>query len=393
MLMKYIYLFMTVFFALFLGSCNDEGVNDQSGVKVDNDAQKAIDVFMNYRAELNNSLSRANDDLTIEKVDEMNVPIQVAASRASTFSRAIDSDKVDLKLHVISFKSKGEPGFSIVSSDERVRSTFMYTEKGSIEDTAYIVPVAEFIRNIPQICADELYMYYSGETGEDESLSRATQPTIYLDMKTKWDQTYPYWDGMPYITCDGTQRHAYVGCTAVALAQCAVFCGLDSLPPYNFAKMRNIVRLSTSNPMYGQVTQLLYEIGRSYMDYRCDGTFGGLGESEIEMLWLGFSRSYDYVMKSDNSLDKSKFYSCLQAGCPTAMSGVNSQKKGHSWVLHGQRYNGKTREIYCNYGWGGDCDGWYSDWQRPVHQNTMQPAYASPFYKSNFYFFFLRKKS
>ena len=176
-------LVLLVFFLLC--GCDKETVNDQAkAVDREEISQKAVDEFYKFRAGLT-SVSRAEDNLTIEKVEEMDVPIQVTMSRATNFARALDSDKIDLKLHVIEFSSNGEAGFAIVSGDERTRPVFMYTEKGSITDTAYIVPLAEYIKNIPQICADELYMYYSGETNDDVILSRAEEPRIYLDLKTK----------------------------------------------------------------------------------------------------------------------------------------------------------------------------------------------------------------
>lgn len=384
-------LVLLVFFLLC--GCDKETVNDQAkAVDREEISQKAVDEFYKFRAGLT-SVSRAEDDLTIEKVEEMDVPIQVTMSRATNFARALDSDKIDLKLHVIEFSSNGEAGFAIVSGDERTRPVFMYTEKGSITDTAYIVPLAEYIKNIPQICADELYMYYSGETNNEATLSRAQEPRIYLNLKTKWAQGYPYWDLMPIIKCGGESRRAYVGYTVIALAQCMVYCGYWDTKGYDFSEMRNVIVLSTTHPMYKEIPLFLYELGNGFVSYNCQESKSYLLDAQVKLAEFGFVKGVDYVMAKTNSLDKSRFYSSLQANCPTAMSGATYNEGMHTWVLHGQEYYKNTRMICCNYGWAGECDGWYSDWQRPVDQQTMKPKYSTAFYRLNQYLYFIRNRS
>lgn len=397
MLMKYIYLFMTVFFALFLGSCNDEGVNDQSDVKVDNDAQKAIDVFMNYRAELNNSLSRsANETVDILEVVEMDIPVKLDNEASISLSRSANVDRV--KLHRVSFSSKGEKGLAIVSTDKRVRSNFMYCEKGSIEDTAYIEPVADYIRFvIPYLCEDDLEAYYSGETNSDEEiLSRATQPTIYLDMKTQWSQEYPYNSALTQINCSGKMVYPPVGCTGLAIAQTLVYLLPNGYNLYPINKMREVVSCPTYP--WGEyndvIAQFIRGVSASYMTYKCDdGSAAWLADARNELRNWGFIEGTGYTYKASNSLDKGKFYASLQLNCPTLMSGDNGKKDAHTWILHGQRYNGSTREIYCNYGWSGICDGWYSDWQRPQNKYTGEYAISGSYYRNNKYMFFLQNKS
>ncbi|WP_292268818.1 C10 family peptidase [Butyricimonas sp.] len=394
--MKYIYLFMTVFFALFLGSCNDEGVNDQSDVKIDNETQKAIDVFMNYRAELNNSLSRsANEAVEILEVVEMDIPVKLDNEASTSLSRSANVDQV--KLHRVSFSSKGEKGLAIVSTDKRVRSNFMYCEKGAIEDTAYIEPVADYIRFvIPYLCEDDLEAYYSGETNRDEeTLSRATQPTIYLDIKTEWDQGSPYNTKLPQLNCGGVMKYPPVGCTGLAIAQALVNLLPNGYNLYPINEMRKVA----SCPIYpwGQYNDVIIEFVRdvslSYTEYTCDAGRATLAETRNVLRDWGFIEGVGYTYKASNSLDKGKFYASLQLNCPTLMSGDNGKGDAHTWILHGQRYNGSTREVYCNYGWGSAFNGWYSDWQRPINKYTGKYPISGSYYRNNKYMYFLQNKS
>lgn len=374
-----------------LGSCSRDDMNEQAEpTKMGNDAQKAVDVFMKYRAELNNMLSRSENEVTILDVVEMDIPVTLDNTNENSLSRSANTDQV--KLHRISFSSMGKSGFSIVSADERVRSTFMYCEEGSIEDTAYIDPVAQYIKLIPYLCEDDVQAYYSGEVNAEESLSRATQPTIYLPIKTKWSQEYPYNSQLAKIECGGEQVYPRVGCTGIAVAQAVVYLAKDNTWWYPMAAMREVERCEIY-PWGEYNDAIAYFINNItlFVTRDCDAGSAQLDDAFYHLSFFGFSEDKDYIFKKTNSLDKSKFYTSLQRNCPTLMSGDNG-KDAHTWMLHGQRYNGSTREIYCNYGWGGYCDGWYSDWQRPKNSAGEQP-FSGSFYRNNRYMYFLTNQN
>lgn len=387
-----LFLFASIF---LLGSCNNEPTSDPSKrVGLDTDAQKALEVFNNYCAALKNSLSRSQEEATILNVVEMDIPVKANDTGTNPLSRTTNTGH--LKLHRITFALADQEGFAIVSADGRVRSNFMYCEKGSIEDTAYIEPVAEYIREIiPQLCEDDLQAYYSGQTDVEEiTLSRATQPTIYLDMKTKWGQGSPYNKKLAMINCNGLPTRPYVGCTGLAIAQTLVYLLPDGYNLYPINKMKEVVscKYSLGEEYADDIAEFIRAVSASYMEYTCSGSGAWLSDSKTELRNWGFIEGSGYIHKSTNSLDKGKFYASLQAHCPTLMSGSNGKGNAHTWILHGQRYNGNTREIYCNYGWDGSCDGWYSDWQRPI-TSTGEPKISGSYYRNNKYMYFLENRS
>ena len=319
----------------------------------------------------------------------MDILVKLENSGVGVVSRTTNTEQI--KLHRITFSHEGEKGLAIVSADERIRSNFMYCEKGSIEDTAYIGPVAEYIREIiPGLCEDDLRVYYSSETDFEEIVSsRATQPTIYLNMKTQWGQGDPYNTKLAKINCGGVMKFPNVGCTGLAIAQALVFLLPDGYYLYPINEMRNVVYCSTYpwGEYNDRIADFIRAVSSSYTDYTCDGSGAWLADARNELRYWGYIEGVGYIYKSTNSLDKGKFYASLQANCPTLMSGSNG-KEAHTWILHGQRYNGSTREIYCNYGWNGYCDGWYSDWQRPKNQSG-QVVISGSYYKNNKYMYFL----
>lgn len=375
---------------LIASGCSQEASHEVAkSATFNGDAQDAVNVFLEYHRSLNTSLARSADAVNIMDVVEMNIPIP-AKEATTTLSRAGQTEQI--KLHRITFSCKGEQGMSIVSTDERIRSNFMYCEKGTIEDTAYIEPVAEYIREvIPELCAYDLERYNSGGVDE-ETLSRATQPTIYLDMKTKWGQHAPYNERLTKINCDGQNRYPLVGCTGVAIAQTLVFLLPDGYNGYPINEMRNTAYYFSGFPNASTVAQFMCDVTSSYTTHECDGSGAKLSATGPVLANWGFFENVGYIYKSTDSLDKSKFYNSLQLGCPTLMSGSNGKGNSHTWILHGQRYNGKTREVYCNYGWTGECDGWYSDWQRPQRANG-EYVISGSYYRDNKYMYFLQNKS
>ena len=96
---------------LFLGGFNIEVTSNQPKlIEFGEDAQNALEIFYQYRAELNNSLSRSGNDVTILDVDEMDIPVKLDNSGAGVVSRTTNTEQV--KLHRITFSHEGEKGLT-----------------------------------------------------------------------------------------------------------------------------------------------------------------------------------------------------------------------------------------------------------------------------------------
>ena len=196
-------------------------------------------------------------------------------------------------------------------------------------------------------------------------------------LKTKWDQGTPYND----LCVSSEGEKVYAGCVAIAAAQFLKFhkypanISINSqtfdwnlLDQCDYGKT---MTLSAKN----EVARFVYNIGISVgINYL--GNDSGTLTKNITILLkaLGYSQA-NYGNYNSNTI-RNFVYGDNK---PIIMRGINKNSNaGHAWILDGWHeykvrsveflVDGGSREhiieykkIHCNFGWGGDCDGYYSD--------------------------------
>lgn len=198
-------------------------------------------------------------------------------------------------------------------------------------------------------------------------------PYSYL-LETTWDQDgYNYYCPIDPVT--GVRSSA--GCSAVALAQilhywgCRVFPdGTSSYTPENFTSPLTVNFYNqdydwdamdhSSSDADNQ--ELIYHCGVAIkVKYTSHGTGGATSNANLAMKnYFGFQTT---GVKWKTSYSSSTWINMLKneinSGRPVYYQGYDTVgvDQGHAWVIDGYDY---YDQFYCNWGWGGDYNGFYS---------------------------------
>jgi len=186
-------------------------------------------------------------------------------------------------------------------------------------------------------------------------------------LTTKWSQTYPYNNKLPYIT---NNKRAYVGCGIVAMLQVMAYHKVN----YETVTTSDWVNFTQTAQCYDEELQdcilsIFNKIPNK--NVTIDGT--GISPEKIK----DFLNNNGYVA---NYID----YNTLNMKFPTIVYGYDGNL-GHAWVIDSKKkyhyitydkyekddgydiwriYVEKHEEIatpycHCNWGWGGLSDGWF----------------------------------
>lgn len=220
--------------------------------------------------------------------------------------------------------------------------------------------------------------YLLGEA-YDTSVILIKSPLI----KTKWGQDTPYNNYCPIIN----NKHCPAGCGAIAASQIIASNKYpDSLISddeyFNWDLIEQTYYGHTpTSAGYDETARLIYNIGRR-MDTDYKETESTVFASKMHK---AFTHIYSNVINEEYSRNKSR--SMIRDNKPIMMFG-NNPNSGHFWIIDGWReYNvvkwilhiykyrkiGSPRidsiynctyynyKMHCNFGWNGQCDGYYSD--------------------------------
>lgn len=196
-------------------------------------------------------------------------------------------------------------------------------------------------------------------------------------LKTKWSQDAPY--NNLCVSSEG--KKVYAGCVAIAAAQFLKFhkypanISINSqtfdwnlLDQCDYGKT---MTLSAKN----EVARFVYNIGISVGINYLGNDSGTLTKNITNLLKaLGYSQA-NYGNYNSNTI-RNFVYGDNK---PVIIRGINKNSNaGHAWILDGWHeykvrsveflVDGGTRErvieykkVHCNFGWGGDCDGYYTE--------------------------------
>ena len=287
---------------------------------------------------------------------------------------------IDKSLSV--FTIDNDKGFAFICEQENENIVIAYSKDSQLD-----------VNNLPPAFMAWMEMY------NDESVySYATSP-ISLDVAplledTKWGQGPPFNRQCP--TYNGST--SVTGCVATAMAQVMRYyqypeVGHGTIDYYTNSHHIHVVRDLTACPFrwermkdtYGNKTSeedgnavaaLMASCGASvYMDYSPDAS-GAYQNNLVRGYVRNFAYDEDCTYVEREYFSNKEWHSMLQDelthGRPVNYGGASKADGGHSFVIDGFTYNNGTTPYYhVNWGWNGNCDGYYliAD-LRPMNNGT-----------------------
>lgn len=275
-------------------------------------------------------------------------------------------------------------GFVIVAGDDNVSPILGYSDQSSFDSENIPLNVAKWLEGYKnqirtiidnKISADTKIRNEWQRLKSDNNYTESSNTGVNPLIKTKWDQG----DYYNALCPDGS----YTGCVATAMAQIMKYwnypetgSGFHSYrhetygtlsanfgsTKYNWNSMPNAV-----NSPNNAVATLMYQVGVSVdMDYSTEGSSAYVISesspitncSEYAMkTYFGYSNSLRGIFRDDYT--QSEWINILKSefdnGRPVLYSGYGNEG-GHCFVADGYDNN---NYIHFNWGWGGDCDGYY----------------------------------
>lgn len=272
---------------------------------------------------------------------------------------------------VLAADRRVEPVLAILDNTVMTEQNFTSADMDDIENY-----MASMIKNYAE------YQVESGGFSYIKPIDPMLPDTLYHYkrtplVKTKWNQSSPYND----MCISSTGRKVNAGCVAIAAAQFLKFHEYPANISINSQTFDwNLIDQceygkTMSQSARNEVARFVYNIGISVGINYWNNESGAYTGDIVNLLKAsGYSQAY-YGNYNSNTI-RNFVYGDNK---PVIIRGVNKDAiDGHAWLLDGWneykiRYieylvDGGSRErtieykkIHCNFGWGGNCDGYYSD--------------------------------
>ena len=329
--------------------------------------------------------------------------------KAAVATRA--GEEVEPYFHIFNFGDN--EGFAIMSGDDRVEPLLALTFKGELS------PETEIDNSNFEFAYEKMEEYYVAKIAntsyEDLDVADVTnnilplpgfgQSAYYYEMPlghclVQWHQMSPY---NKYCTLQPGNTPAFVGCVAVAVAQLmSIYKYPSSYHSYTYNttydfNWNDMVLATPSLEGENQIARLMQQLGISVnlcVHYNAVGSGSGSGadSNNIPRTLENFGYANGGELVGYNTIDVVQE---LIAGYPVLIGG-NDGSLGHRWLGHGlmaltTTTNNQGDEdhiplspavtyyILCNWGWGGNSDGYFLsgvfDTSNPYVDNTTRSYY------------------
>lgn len=350
-------------FLIIFNACTDKEENvisQDNGISYFIPKDSAIAISNKAIAEISNQNEtrcvKEDRGLEVKDINLINI-INKPKTRAN-------GTNVSTSLYIINYKDN--KGFSVISSDKRLRPIYAVSDTGhiAITDTIENKNLTNFFNGVKYDIEESTKspILVSFENG-DIIISPQVSPLIWLAPKL-WGQESPY--NTYCYTKDG--KKALVGCAAVA---CGIIMSYYSWPSYIDGQRLN-----------------WHSMKKYTVDHNIDFVFGKLGEKKQLDMNYGVNASgassanfpRTFVRMGYNTPDKFKDFSednvckllenkSSTGYGPLLIIGNNTNgKSGHAWVIDGYCKNvtssdGKvvynTNLFHCIWGWKGINNGYF----------------------------------
>lgn len=282
-----------------------------------------------------------------------------------------DDESKNTVAYICNFKD--DAGFAIVAADSRIKNKIIAcADNGQFEDNTDN-PGLQLMKENIKAYASNLY-YECNENGSTikSSLKSTSNTNDTLGkkqvgplLKTTWNQLYPY--NAFLDTCPVCHEPYYTGCTTTAILQIIAYynCPGTSLMGEMVAKKKAEDLSDLGKTWVGIYFRAFWRDVPPY-EIRCEGTGVEITSA------INYLKSYTYVTNRI-SLTSKKVIENLDNKHPVVVVGENVKNgSGHTWIIDGYYHeqdassanNTNDTEsdpyFHINWGWGGDCDGWYA---------------------------------
>ncbi len=300
-------------------------------------------------------------------------------------------------------------GFIIASADDRALPVLGYSDSGQIDWDNLPENIRSWFKQYDEAIATlgDRTDLKDGNLIIDGNPSltgtRTDKKPIEPLIKTHWNQLEPYYDLTPlYAGSDSTVhgKQSLTGCPATSMTQVlnfyrwpqslpdglpgyksydyadfSKFWYVDSLPPVTFDYDNMLNDYHILNPETGKkelvgtdaqqeavATLMRYcgqAIGMAYAPYELGGSgANGPWMRDALVKYLGYPAATLLLRSSFSNIDEWEdlVYNELASGRPVLYNG-DSDTAGHAFICDG--YD-ETGLFHINWGWGGDCDGYFS---------------------------------
>ena len=273
-----------------------------------------------------------------------------------------------------------QDGFVIVSGDDRTPAIMGYASEGTFKSDelpqnmkAWLEGYAEQIEWLGHQKSPRHLTLNDGEPATDHA---SVAPLI----TTRWNQGSPYNDLCPIDPTNDNER-SVTGCVATAMAQVLAYhrapnrtvrpipafttetAGIfvDEMPvtALDWANMLNTYKGSETDAQKKAVATLMLLCGASVeMDYTANSS-GASSDIIVSALrtYFGYASS---THRADRNNYRATDWDALiygeLANCRPVLYGGHSAGGGHAFVIDGYDHDGL---YHVNWGWGGQCDGYF----------------------------------
>lgn len=392
--------FSLVMILLSYTSCSDttkvEGIMDESTqpnlLPQDN---IGIDLLKTFSEKVNKSKTKSFSfsDVQINKIENSSVSFK--ANQANQLTKATSIDSVTIPLITYTFEKDGNPGFAIVSPDEKVNKVLFYCENGRLADTSNFQEAAFLIRCIPNMIVNELNDYYMQPKTKTVIIDGVLMDEWNLPacIKTKWGYNTPYNNNYTAFNCSSSTSITTNGkypasATAVAMAQCVAN---YPFPPEQLTKQYNVAsfiskgKITANDKDAPKVAKLvkLFDTEFLHTKFACNRTQTLLANARVELSSLGFIEGQHFVYTSKENDIKTQMY--LQFQCPTIYeaSTKTNVNKTYTWIVDGMWFylDSSMKKIqvngyHCNWGIDGQYDSWYGSPFYPKYGPLEKPLFS-----------------
>lgn len=282
----------------------------------------------------------------------------------------LETRQVSIPVYELSTVIDGVEGFTLVIGDKRIQKVLISSEQGSLKDTAYILGLKYYFKDIPAIVEEDLRRYYDNV---DNATLKADE-VIYHNcfLPTIWGQEYPYNAACPTVcsyhgssTCltGNLSGRCLAGCVPIAIAQIMAYHRKPTNLSWSSILVNNTITSSSPATVIGQASNLIAAIGaKCSVTYRCyaSGVLTSLTPTVVPQTFKDYSYACD---QWTNGFNFTKITQSILNNRPVYMQG-NCSEGGHAWVCDSWKqhvyYGSDTYDyLHMNWGWSGNANGYY----------------------------------
>ena len=403
MYFNYFYTMKKLFFALVAMaivavSCQNEFTESASDVTPRTEVESAYAISEEKAIERLNEFMQSFDGCETRAVQRVVKSIDaVEYSDIVKTTRGSEDIDIDNLLYIVEFEDG--MGSAIIGADRRVEPVYAILDES-------VLTTEDFENAANGVELDEISTYTAGLIAQSAANRASTYnllPNVDLTydeyyyvpstsivtyiqpmLNTKWGQEDPYNDNYSwYLTDDGSLKQAPAGCGVILAGQL-----LTHLRPsttitlnghtHSYANMAQFTfdRVVTDPILKQKIALFIYDISvEMNATYSADET--STSPSELNKIFKKAGLSSVYT----NVLNKDKICEMLDDSKPVPTYGYTADGGGHGWIIDGRKctqtnvakvtirdgvvisseyqYSYTTDYIHCNFGWDGECDGYY----------------------------------